>query len=113
MGIEVDAYFDLGGIKILISDDKYDDIRKKMNDGLLPDTYPVTLHEMGYTERGVPVDLACSSNGTSSVVWIKRWLRTTIAITTRTGRVHVLTSQTVGFVRRSTPLAAYHWTRRM
>lgn len=104
MGISVDAYFDLGGIKILINDDHYDEICGKMRNGLLPDTEMVTLHEMGFTNRGVPVDLACSTNEGSSVVWIKRWVRTTIAINTKAGRMHILTRQVVGFVRRSTPL---------
>ena len=104
MGFEVDAYFDLGGIKILLNDDRYDEICRKMKSGLLPDTEMVALHDMGYTSRGVPVDLACSTNEGSSVVWIKRWVRTTIAITTKTGRMHLLTRQVVGFVRRSTPL---------
>ena len=38
MGMKVDAYFDLGGIKILINDDNYNDIQAKMQAGLIPDT---------------------------------------------------------------------------
>ena len=91
MGMEVDAYFDLGGIRILINDDKYHDITVAVERGLLPNTKLLTLEELGFSSKGVPVDLACSTNGGSSVVWIKRWVRTNIAITTKTGLQHVLT----------------------
>ena len=104
LGMRVDAYFDLGGIRILLNDDGYEGIVKAIQNGFLPGTEMVTLEEMGYGRKGVPVDLACSTNEGSSVVWIKRWVRTTIEINTVAGRVHVLTRQVIGFVRRSTPL---------
>ena len=106
LGMKVDAYFDLGGIRILLNDDNYQPILQAINEGRLKDTCVVTPSELGFGARGIPIDVACvgEGQGESSIVWIKKWMRTTISITTRTGMQHVLTQQVVGFVRRSTPL---------
>ena len=108
MGLEVDAYFDLGGIRILLSDDNYVGIEQAVRNGKLPNTELITPAELGYSDKGIPIDVACSTRGQgghqSSIVWIKRWVRTNISIVTKTGMQHLLTRQVVGFVRRSTPL---------
>ena len=103
-GRVVDAYFDLGGVHILMSDDDYEAICKEVRGGQLPDTRTLTMAEVGCGPRGVPVDLACSTNGGSSIVWVNRWIKTTVRIVTKTGRTHVLTQQVIGFVKRSAPL---------
>ena len=76
MGMQVDAYFDPGGIRILLSDERYEDIERDIRAGKLPDSRLLPLTELGYDNRGVPIDLACSADGGSSIVWIKRYVRT-------------------------------------
>ena len=38
MGIKVDVYFDLGGIRILLSEEKYADTKRDVQAVKLPDT---------------------------------------------------------------------------
>ena len=53
---------------------------------------------------GIPLDLTCSTSGGSSIYWCKRWIQTPVVIRTKTGRVHRIMDQVVGFVPRSTSL---------
>lgn len=104
MGMKVEAYFDLGGIRILLSDERYKNIERDVQVGKLPNTRFLSLTELGYDSHGVQIDLACITDDGSSIVWIKRWVTTSITIETNSGVVHVMNQQVVGFVRRRTPL---------
>jgi len=103
--IERPAYFDLGGEYDLMDDIHYDEIKQAIESGEMDNAKIISPQELGYAKRGVPVDLACStSNQNSSIVWIDRWIRATIKVTTTSGRKFVLTQTNIGFVRRSSPL---------
>ena len=60
--------------------------------------------ELGFTSRGIPIDMAAASDSGSSVVWVRRWARLTITLLTSNGIVITLSQQVVGFVQRNTPL---------
>ena len=102
--LERPAYFDLGGEYDLMDDMGYDDLVSGIKDGTISNAKIISPVELGHTSRGVPVDLACSTDGGSSIVWINRWIRITITVSTTSGRKFVLNQATIGFVKRSSPL---------
>ena len=65
-------YFDLGGVYDLIDDECYEELRQGIQTGAIPHARILTLAEMGYTERGVPIDVAAANTGAASIVWVKR-----------------------------------------
>ena len=104
-GVTRNAYYDLGGYYILADDEDWGEICERVSAGLDTVTRIIPHMEIaGSTENGVPVDVAVSSSGGSSVCYIRKWVRTTVEITTHHGMNHILHGQLVGFVARSTPL---------
>ena len=97
-GVTRRVYFDLGGEYDLMDDREYDLLKEAV-------ASTVTPTEMGFGNRGVPIDVACSnaSNG-SSIVRVKNWLRMTIHVISDSGRKFTLTQRLIGFVRRQSPL---------
>ena len=98
-------YFDLGGTYDLMDDYDYERIEQDIIQGKIPHAELLNPVQLGFTSRGVPVDVACSTDtGTTSIVWIKRWIRVTLQVTTHRGRNITLTQTTIGFVKRTAPL---------
>ena len=96
-------YFDLGGDYNLADEPLYDaavSLAGEEGNGVAL----VTLAELGYTERGIPIDMAGGASGGSSLVWVTKWARLVLDIHTALGRRLRLNHQLVGFVQRSTPL---------
>ena len=97
-------YFDLGGIFNLLDDACYDELVQAIVAGEL-EARLLTPEDLGYTSRGVPIDVAAATeSGGSSIIRVKRWMRITLRVRTDTGRYLTLTNTVVGFVRRATPL---------
>ena len=65
---------------------------------------PEGFSDSQLTERGVPMDLACSTNGKSSLYFAKRWVQANVSIRTNSGRLRIVHDQVIGFVPRSTHL---------
>ena len=103
--IERDIYFDLGGVHDLMDLDAYDEIVELIDSGDMAKAKIINPIDMGYSKRGVPIDVAAATDedGTS-VLWIQKWIRLTANVRTHAGRRIELTQLCVGFVPRSTPL---------
>ena len=65
---------------------------------------PEGLSDVQLMERGVPMDLACGTDGKSSLYFAKRWVQTNVSIRTNSGRLRIIHDQVIGFVPRSTHL---------
>ena len=103
VGITRPVYFDLGGVYNLADAEAYTHVCA----AAAVNTNAATLvspTDLGFSERGVPIDMAGASGTGSSLVWVQKWGRLTIHVCTRNGRRITLSQQVVGFIRRSTPL---------
>ena len=89
------VYFDLGGQHNLVDDAFYQQMCGRIHQGIDIQTKIILPHELGHSQRGVPVDLACSTTEGSSIVWIQRWIRTTLLIHSNNGKVYRLNAQLV------------------
>ena len=98
------VYFDLGGVFDLIDDTDYDRMANMVQRGDIPGASLITPTDLRYTERGVPIDVACTVGGSSSVYWVRRWMCITVKVDTKVGRQLTLTRLTIGFVPRTSPL---------
>ena len=99
------VYFDLGGTFDLIDDDDYVELARQIREGRIPHAQLISPMDIGYTRRGVPIDVAAGTGrDTASVIYVQRWVRITVDITTNSGRKLKLTQATIGFVSRSSPL---------
>ena len=99
------VYFDLGGTFDLIDDDDYVELARQIREGRIPHAQLISPMDIGYTRRGVPIDVAAGTGrNTASVIYVQRWVRITVDITTNSGRKLKLTQATIGFVSRSSPL---------
>ena len=99
------VYFDLGGEYDLIDDQHYELLKNEIQAGNVVGAKLLTPQELGFSCKGVPVDLACASeNGASSVSWIKKWIRITVRVMTDTGRHFTINRLHIGVVKRTTPL---------
>ena len=81
----------------------YDEICDQIEDGIDLISEKVSPIALGYTARGVPIDVPGGDNG-SSLIFIKKWIITDIILTTWTGRRINMHRQLVGFVKRSSEL---------
>ena len=66
-------YFDLGGIFDLMDDAEYEQIVQLILAGELPGARIPTPTDLGYTERGVPIDLASASGDGSHRLRSSMW----------------------------------------
>ena len=99
------VYFDLGGEYDLIDDKHYEMLREEIQAGNIRGAKLLKPQELGFSHRGVPIDLACATgSGESSVSWIKDWMQITVRITTDSGRRFILSNLCIGVVKRTTPL---------
>ena len=99
------VYIDLGGEYDLMDDREYDLLKEAVVTGEIPGASAVSLNEMGFGDRRVPIDVACSNASDGSfIVRVKKCLRMTIHVTTDSGRRFALTQRLVGFVKRQSPL---------
>ena len=99
------VYFDLGGEYDLIDDTQFEEIQQAIQQGRMPGASMVTPEQLGFSSKGVPIDVACTTSAEgSSVTWIKRWMKATVRLTTDSGRTFTLHQLCIGFVRRTTPL---------
>ena len=99
------VYFDLGGVYDLMDDTHFDILKNEIQAGNVVGAKILTPREMGFSDKGVPVDLACATDdGSSSVTWIKRWISITVRVMTDTGRMFTLNNLRIGIVKRTTPL---------
>ena len=95
----------MGGEYDLVDDSQFDELVRDIRQGKVKHAKIISPTELGYSSKGVPVDLACTPNKRgSSIVWIDRWIRMSVQVTTNSGRNFILSQTNIGFVRRSTPL---------
>lgn len=103
--VKIPAYCDLGGDNNIISDmECYHELCERIREGHDVVSRVIQPQDMVYTARGVPIDMSGGEEGDTSVVYVKRWVSTTIRMVTYTNRTVVMYQQLVGFVARSTPL---------
>ena len=62
-----EIYFDLGGFYNLIDDSCWEVLKEMIATGKLKGARIVTPEEMGYSRKGVPVDVAATEGGTTIV----------------------------------------------
>ena len=98
-------YFDLGGEYDLMDDHSYESKVVDIRVGRITHAKVITPVNLGFTCKGVPIDVASvTGDGATSVVYIMRWIQTPIEITTKNGRNITLTQVSITFVRRTTNL---------
>ena len=95
-------YFDLGGEFNLVDEALFEQARRNAQLSTSRTTIisPTTFED----PRGIPIDMAASSQANSSVIWVRKWALMDLVLHTRHGRCLHLAQQRVGFVNRSTPL---------
>ena len=75
-------YFDLGGEYNIMDINGYENILQDILSGKDNVTNIITPQELGFSKRGVPIDMAGGTSNQSSIAWIKHWIRTNITVTT-------------------------------
>ena len=98
------VYFDLGGVFDLVDLGTYYTLLDLIARGKLPNAKALTPMDIGYPERGVPIDVAAAHDGQSSVIYVQHWIRVTVVVRTHAGRELRLTQLVIGAVQRATPL---------
>ena len=95
------AYFDLGGYFNLMDDANYVLLTQLIREGRIPHAQLLTPADLGYSSKGVPIDVAAAAGQTqTSVIYVNKWIAINITVRAKSGRVFKLNQVVLGFVPR-------------